>query len=286
MGRKTTEQFKKEVYDLVGDEYTILGEYINNGTKIKVRHNKCEHEYDVTPGNFIFNGRRCPYCYGNMKKTTEQFKKEVYDLVGNEYEVLGEYKNAVSKILMKHNTCGNEYLITPSNFLVGERCPKCNISRIRQYDKNDKTLLFKEKVKVIVGNEYKVLGDYKGSATKILIKHNKCGHEYEVTPNNFLKGARCPHCINIVKKENGRTNWNDNLFKEKVKELVGTEYTILGNYINMNAKIKIKHNNCGYEYETVPNKFLGKKSLNYSNGQRCPKCAYKNLKSRYKDIDV
>ena len=54
----------------------------------------------------------------------------------------------------------------------------------------------------------------------------------------------------------------------------------------MNTKIKIRHNKCGYEYEVIPNKFLGKKSLNYTNGSRCPKCSHKNAKSRYKDIDI
>ena len=32
--RKTTEEFKKEVYTLVGNEYSVLGNYINNKTKI------------------------------------------------------------------------------------------------------------------------------------------------------------------------------------------------------------------------------------------------------------
>ena len=223
---------------------------------------------------------------GRKRKTTEQFKKEVYDLVGDEYEVLGEYVTANNKILIRHNTCGHEYMVKPSNFLSNNRCPKCNITRIKQCNKNNKSILFKEKVKELVGDEYEVLGEYKSSNSKILIRHNKCGYEYLISPNNFLVGRRCPNCIDIVKKEIGRTNWNDILFREKVKELVGNEYIVLGNYINMNTKIKIRHNKCGYEYEVIPNKFLGKKSLNYTNGSRCPKCSHKNAKSRYKDIDI
>ena len=34
---KDTEYFKREVYDLVGDEYEVLGEYVNTHTKIKLK---------------------------------------------------------------------------------------------------------------------------------------------------------------------------------------------------------------------------------------------------------
>src|SRR5690606_661185 len=47
----------------------------------------------------------------------------------------------------------------------------------------------------LVGDEYVFLDEYKTSATKICVKHNICGHEYSVTPNGFLKGNRCPKCI-------------------------------------------------------------------------------------------
>ena len=60
------------------------------------------------------------------RKTTEQFTNEVFDLVGNEYDVLGAYINAKEKILMRHNICGCSFDAIPSNFLSGNRCPVCN----------------------------------------------------------------------------------------------------------------------------------------------------------------
>ena len=345
--RKTMEQFKKEVYDLVGDKYEVLGEYKNAMTKILMKHNKCGHEYMVTPNRFL-SGCRCPYCAGRKKKTTEQFKKEVYDLVGNEYTILGEYKNLSTKILMKHNKCGHKYLVNPYNFLLGynkcpvchvpirknlntdifkeevkklvgdeytvlgeyinantkilikhnkcgheymvtptnfkgdRRCPYCIANKMCKY--NNKTYLFKDKVYDLVGDEYEVLGEYINSKTKILMKHNKCGHEYMVTPNNFLSGKRC-RCDSKKSNQN-KIKWNDISFREKVKELVGDEYTILSHYINSYTKILIRHNRCGYEYEVLPLSFLGNKKLDYSNGNRCPKCSHKNAKSKYKDIDI
>ena len=107
---------------------------------------------------------------------TEIFKVKVAKLVGNEYTVLGEYKNSVTPIRMRHNTCGTEWKIRPSNFTQGYRCPKC-----AYLDKGNKfrftTEEFKEEVFALVGNEYTVLGEYKGAHIPILIRHNTCGHE-------------------------------------------------------------------------------------------------------------
>lgn len=46
--RKTDKEFKKEVYDLIGNEYTFLDTYVNSQTKIKVKHNKCDNTYEVS----------------------------------------------------------------------------------------------------------------------------------------------------------------------------------------------------------------------------------------------
>ena len=129
--RKTTEQFKEEVYNLVGSEYTVLSEYKNNKTKILMKHNKCGSSFYMAPSNFILQNQRCPMCSNNNRgphKTSILFKSEVYDLVGNEYTVLGEYKNNKTKILMKHNKCGSNYLVRPNDFITGYRCPYCNQS--------------------------------------------------------------------------------------------------------------------------------------------------------------
>ena len=60
-----------------------------------------------------------------IKKTTEEFKAEIFNLVGDEYQVLGEYINATTKIGMLHKKCLNKYEVTPRNFSMGNRCPFC-----------------------------------------------------------------------------------------------------------------------------------------------------------------
>lgn len=58
---KSTKQFKSEVKELHGDEYTVIGEYEGGQTKIKMLHNQCGKEYETTPAN-ILKGGRCLHC--------------------------------------------------------------------------------------------------------------------------------------------------------------------------------------------------------------------------------
>lgn len=41
MTRKTDEEFKKNIFDLVNNDYTVLGKYITNKEKVLFKHNKC-----------------------------------------------------------------------------------------------------------------------------------------------------------------------------------------------------------------------------------------------------
>lgn len=187
--KKTDNEFKQEIYDLVGNEYTFLDPYVNSKTKLRVKHNKCGNIYKVTPDNFLM-GRRCPYCSAEItNKTDTRFKKEVFNLVGNEYVFLDTYVNSNTKIKVKHIKCGKTYKVKPNNFLRGQRCPYCIGGNIKKMDKQ-----FKNEVKNLVGNEYTFLDSYVNRETKIRVKHNSCGSIYEVEPGNFLSGTRCPYC--------------------------------------------------------------------------------------------
>lgn len=127
--RKNTEQFRKEVYDLYKDEYTVIGEYINSCTKILMKHNLCNNSWYVEPNSFLRGKGKCPKCAGLLPYTTDTYKEKVYQLTKDEYEVLGEYKNNRTKILMKHNICGNKWKVVPNAFIQGSRCPYCNESK-------------------------------------------------------------------------------------------------------------------------------------------------------------
>jgi hypothetical protein len=53
------------------------------------------------------------------------FKQKVFDLVGDEYEVLDDITNLENMVNIKHNRCGNIQLYEGVDFLTGSRCKKC-----------------------------------------------------------------------------------------------------------------------------------------------------------------
>lgn len=60
------------------------------------------------------------------RKTNEEFLKEVYDLVGEEYTPLENYKLSATKILFEHNKCNEKFMARPSEFLKRAICPICS----------------------------------------------------------------------------------------------------------------------------------------------------------------
>lgn len=83
--RKTHADFTKEIYRLVGNDYSVLSKYKNSQHKIKIKHNICGKIYFVTPTHFLC-GRRCPRCRESkgersiadyLGKTNEIFKQQV-----------------------------------------------------------------------------------------------------------------------------------------------------------------------------------------------------------------
>ena len=116
------------VFNLVNNEYTVLGEYKTCHEKILFKHNICNKEYYVSPNKFL-QGRRCPYCNKSIKKNkwnTNSFK-EYLQKENNDYELLSKYINSDIKVKLLHKKCNNIYEIEPHYFLLGQRCPYCNI---------------------------------------------------------------------------------------------------------------------------------------------------------------
>lgn len=122
------------------------------------------------------------------KLTTKEIKERICSIEGNKYELLSEYVNAKTKIKIKHVACGHEYEVRWGHFQSGRRCPKCT-NCYRYTDSEISKLISK-----ITNGEYTKLSEYKNNKTKFKIKHNTCGHEYEIAWNRFQRGDRCPKC--------------------------------------------------------------------------------------------
>lgn len=59
-------------------------------------------------------------------------------------------------------------------------------------------------------------------------------------------------------------------FEKEVEALTGSDYSVEGEYINSQTKIRIRHNTCSRTYPVRPASFL--------QGSRCPFCAKHGVK--------
>jgi len=101
---------------------------------------------------------------------------------------------------------------------------------------------FVEEVKEEVSLEYTFLEKYINAHTKILCRHNYCGHEWEVRPNNFLRGSRCPYCYQHQEELDKMFN-KDVDYKNNKEKGISEECYSIDNKINLINKTPVKINN-------------------------------------------
>ncbi|MDK0740175.1 hypothetical protein P7A62_00485 [Clostridium perfringens] len=163
--------------------YKVIGEYKNATTKVEIECNK-QHRYKVTPNNFK-RGYRCPICSGKSKEYAKlDFIKQVEK---NGYKLIGNYVNNSTKIELECNK-GHRYFVIPNSFKKGFRCPICS-----GFHSETSKLDF---IKQVESENYKVIGKYVNSYTKIELECDK-HHRYFVIPSSFKSGNRCPYCNTV-----------------------------------------------------------------------------------------
>lgn len=244
----THEEFMERFYikNKNAENIEILGEYVNNKTKIKVKCRIDGYEWEAIPRNLL-KGIGCPKCYGR-NKTTEDFKQELKEINDN-IMVLGKYINSRIKIKCRCKIDGHEWEAIPSNLLSGQGCPKCANNKMKLTHKE-----FMDRMRKI-NSDIEVLEEYVNSQIKIKVRCKKDGYEWETVPNNLLNGRGCPKCV-------GKNKTTEDFINE-LKE-INSDIEILGEYKSALTKIKCKCKIDGHEWEAIPHDLL--------RGTGCPKC--------------
>lgn len=204
-----TDRFRDYINDNHSD-FELRSEYFGNSKKVILFHKKCHREFEIYVNNFKRRGR-CPLCYGKFKRTTQEFKELVFELVGDEYSVVSEYETCKKKVVFLHHVCGAKFKATPDDFTNGgTRCPECF------GNKRKTTEQFCEEVKMLFGDKYSVLGDYINNKTPLLMRHNEsCNHEFMVSPDAFLRGSHCNKCGTLARSGENHYKYNPLLTKEE-----------------------------------------------------------------------
>ena len=133
-----TVEFTDKIKEKIGSEYTVIDRYVNQKTRIKIRHNTCGNVFLAYPSNILYKKKAdgCPKCFGTHRYTDDELRKIINESSYNTYELVSSegYRNNKSKILIKHSisSCkGNNlpYKVNLNAFLNGEgHCPFCTMS--------------------------------------------------------------------------------------------------------------------------------------------------------------
>lgn len=130
-GKKyTKDEFENKMSIIHGDKYDYsLVDYINNKTKVKVICR--EHGvFEAIPYNLL-NGHGCPKCYGNKKKTTEEFILEANKVHNNFYDYnKTNYTNCYNKIIVTCPIHGEFKVRAQDHLHRKEGCPICKRSSL------------------------------------------------------------------------------------------------------------------------------------------------------------
>ena len=126
---RTHEEFSAEVHDKYDGAFSVISKFKNTRSKVTVKHLHCGSEFEIF-ANIALKNLGCRICSRKSQtKTHKQFVDEVRELTDGSYLAVSEYRSAKTKIKMRHLECGEEYKVTPSDFLQDRRCPKCKSSK-------------------------------------------------------------------------------------------------------------------------------------------------------------
>ena len=205
--------------------------------------NKCHQEYVSTP-YLERNGWGCPHCNQGIPEKT-RFKNLVNIYGKEKYELRTEFENMNKKVKMYHQKCGKERLFVPRDYLFGRsRCVCENV-------------MYQEEVRRNVERypQFKLL-EFIDTNTPMIVLHKKCNRSFPCNYYQFIHSPVCRVCYPKVMTED--------LYAQRVKDLVGDEYTIKKGFRTTHEKVILKHNKCGNEQAYIP--------FNFFRGQRCKYC--------------
>ena len=240
-----TNSFAEELYKRSEGRYILKGEYVKYDERIDTLCKACGNVFKLSPDRFISRTNGCPYCAGIAGRNSKWLADKTFEVVGDEFTFLDEYKGSSKKHRIRHNPCGVTFEVSPSAFFNRPTHAKCPEE-------------FRERVRSLVGDEYVFQADYVGTHTPIPVLHTKCGRVYDIRPSVFLGGQKCV-CETSLKH-----------FYENFKEGLGEDYELLhdaSTIAKTSDVIGVKHTVCGTTFDL--------RASTLSNGykpNRCPEC--------------
>ena len=274
MGKKTTEEFKKQAREKhIGKYDYSKANYVNNKTKVCIICSK-HGEFWQTPNSHL-NGSGCPKCKGdklreNKTLTKKKFIEKTRKVHGNKYDYSNvKYVNNETKICIicpEHDH--GEFWQTPSNHLSGKGCPKCKANKTRERCVSTKEEFVKKACEAHNDKYDYSKVKYVSAKIKVCIICPKHDHgEFWQTPSSHLSGNGCPKCKVDKNREMYASNKEE--FVKKACEAHNDKYDYSNvDYMNAHTKVCIKCPEHGDFCQTPDN---------HLKGYGCSKCNLSHL---------
>ena len=223
---------------------------------------------------------KCPYCNSFGQWLLDTFgEKGVKDYWSDKNELSPFEISKVPKqpvwLKCKKTNYHDDYLMRPSNFIYGgSRCPQCTNAQGNFHVKDSFGTYLEENNLFHLWSDKNEIDPYsfymKSAKSKILMKCGKTNYhgDYEITPNQFFKGVRCPYCDRkkIHPKDSFAQYHIDNTDENFIENYWSSKNTVDPYTISICTKKKvwIKCRNGHEDYEVTCDCF--------SRNNRCPVC--------------
>lgn len=174
----TPKFFKRKVYDLVEDEYSVITDYIDASTPVTFKHNKCGTEFRMKPRSFFKSKTKCsnPLCKHNtlIFETKKKFEEKIVNMG---YVLASEYIGIDKETSFKCLKCNTIFTLDKACRIYNQtttltHCPNCS----KKYNLLASQKEYNDRFNNIFGDDFKVITDYIGSDDPISILHKKCGN--------------------------------------------------------------------------------------------------------------
>ena len=226
-----------------------------------------------------------------LDRIFEKCKEKNVNFIGfkNEENV---YKNNKTYLILKCNKCGNVWDTTCYDkfIIAGRSCPNCSPTKKlteKEIVENIKEIC-KEKDYEFIGFN----GEYKGLNTKLILRCNKCGEEWNTTTyNNLKKKNRKSHSCGRKNPSSMPSTLNEKKAIGKVSKLLensSLEFFSFdkNGYIGYNkSHVLLKCKKCGeinsYSYRCLFGKHIFCKICEY-NGKLSNELALKTIQEKCK----
>ena len=219
-------------------------------------------DFEILPSNFLA-GRGCRKCgHDNIRKNQDTFISELIAIHGDKY--LYDKIVYVSDSRKVTVTCPihGDFEITPNSLLRGSGCAKCNNKPLEEWTKAFK----------VVHEDFYSYNKipYVLARSPITVTCPIHG-DFEILPNNHLKGVGCPECFVVHNK------FTKEDFVTKVSSLHNNFYDYSDSvYLGYSEFIDI----------TCPvHGVFTQKAFSHASGHGCPKCFGKISKPEFEIVN-